>query len=162
LVDGFVAGTLDRDGEAELAAQVAGLMPFHWRLPNPIAAAMSRVVTHLGGEHELLGWLDQHPGTPRLLARLYVLIGLLDRFSDDPAVVTALAELRAQAPDPPALAGYLVPDTNSTTLASLATQIESLLADGRTDTAVEVAVAAAAMLEQVAPRVVERDPGEAA
>lgn len=97
LVEAFVAGTLDPQGEAELAAQVARVIPFHAMAPNPVAAGLSRIIHHLGDERALLAWLDRHPGEPRLVARLFVLIGLLDRYGDEPAVVTALRALAAIA-----------------------------------------------------------------
>ena len=157
LVDAFVAGTLDAQGEAALADQVAGLIPFHWEFPNPLAAVLSRITSHLGGEQALLEWLDRHPGRPRLVARLYAVMALLDRFSAEPAVVTALRELRVHTPYPPGLAGHLVPQTTSETLASLAQRIELLLGEGYVDEAVRVAVAAATLLQQLAPRAGELD-----
>jgi hypothetical protein len=158
LVTAFIAGTLDPQGEATLAHQVARLIPFHWTLPNPIAAAMSRIIDRLGDPRALLAWLDRHPGWPRLVARLYVLIGLLDRFSAEPAVVTALRELRERMPYPPGLEDHLVPATDDETLAGLAFKIESLLGEDRSDDAVELALATVAMLQQVAPRAGELDP----
>ncbi len=158
LVDAFTDGTLDPQGEETLAEQVARLMPFHWALPNPIAAAMSRIIDHLGDQRALLAWLDRHPGRPRRTARLYVLIGLLDQFSANPAVLTALRELRERTPYPPGLEDHLVPATDEETLASLAFKIEALLGEDRSDDAVELAVATVAMLQQVAPRAGELDP----
>jgi hypothetical protein len=152
LVDGFVAGTLDEQEESALAGEVAHLLPLHWRLPNPMVAALSLIITHLGGQAELLAWLDQYPGEPRAVARLYRLVDLLDRVSGDEAVVSALADLRAQDGEPPDLARYLVPDTNSATLASLATEIELLLADEQTGTALQVGAAAADLLHRLAGR----------
>ncbi|MCW2870022.1 hypothetical protein [Actinacidiphila oryziradicis] len=87
---------------------------------------MSQIIDHLGNQRALLAWLDRHPGRPRLVARLYVLIGLLDLYSAKPAVVTALRELRERTPYPPGLEDYLVPATDDETLASLAFKIESL------------------------------------
>jgi hypothetical protein len=158
LADGLAAGTLSPQEENVLAEQVARLLPFHWRLPNPMVASLSRVIAHLGGEPELLAWLDRHPGAPRVVARLYGLVDLLDQFSGEQAVVTALTELRAQAPDPPVLARYLTPDTTTATLGSLATEIELLLADDQLDTALQVGLEAAAILQWVAPRVIQLDP----
>jgi hypothetical protein len=157
LVDAFVADALDAPGEAVLAEQVSRVLPMHWAAPNPIAAALSQLAHKLGGERELFGWLERHPGRPRLVARLYVVISLLDRISDEPAVVTALGELRERVPYPPGLAGHLAPDTDDATLAELSARIEALLADDRTDEAFRLAVAALAMLREVAPRVGERD-----
>jgi len=83
---------------------------------------------------------------------------LLDRFSDNPAVVSALREFRARIHYPPGLQDYLVPATNEETLASLAGQIELLLADQETDHAVEVAAAALDMIGRIAPVAEELDP----
>ena len=93
-----------------------------------------------------------------MVARLYEVMDLLDRFSDNPAVVSALREFRARIHYPPGLRDYLVPATNEETLASLAGQIELLLADQETDRAVEVAVAALDMLGRIAPVAEELDP----
>ncbi|MGN0119837.1 MAG: hypothetical protein ACI39M_20405 [Streptomyces albidoflavus] len=41
-------------------------------------------------------WLDRFPGLPRLTARLYVLMGLLDRYGEESAVIDALRESRAK------------------------------------------------------------------
>jgi hypothetical protein len=157
LVDAFVAGTLDPQGEAVLADEVARILPYHWSAPNPIVAELTRMIRHLGSDRALLDWLDRHPGRPRTVARLYLLIALLDRFSDEPAVVTALRELRERQPYPPGLAGHLVPDTDGGTLANLAAQIESMLGEDRIDEVSRLAVATTAMLEQVAARAAELD-----
>jgi hypothetical protein len=154
LVDAFLGDARDPRGEALLADQVAHLLPFHAELPNPLASALSRITAHLGGDAGLLEWLDRHSGRPRLTARLYVLISLLDRFSADPVVVTALRELRAETPYPPGLARYLVPDTSDETLAALSHHIEVLLGDDREEDAVRLAFAVCDVLE----RLVEFDP----
>lgn len=158
LVGDFVAGTLGPQGEAALADQVARLLPFHWALPNKLTEAMTQVIDHLGGQRDLMAWLDGHSGLPRLVARLYVLMGLLDQFSEEPAVVTALRESREQTPCPPGLQGYLVPETDDETLGSIAFKIEELLGDGREKEAVELALATAAWLHQAAPRAEQLDP----
>ncbi|MDT5028595.1 MAG: hypothetical protein QOE61_5021 [Micromonosporaceae bacterium] len=158
IVDEFLAGTLDAQGEAGLAGVVARVMAFHWRAPNPIQAELSRIIDRVGGEPALFAWLDRYPGEPRLVARLYRVMALLDQLSDNPAVVEALREFRARIQYPPGLRGYLVPSTDETTLASLAGQIELLLADDRTNEAAELAVAALAMLEQIAPRAAQLEP----
>ncbi|MEU6097252.1 hypothetical protein [Streptomyces sp. NPDC047079] len=158
LVSDFVAGTLDARGEAALAGQVARLMPVHWALPNKLTETMTQVVDHLGGQRELMAWLDRHPGLPRLTARLYVFMGLLDRFSANPAVVTALRESRERTPYPRGLHDYLVPETDDETLGSLAYKIEELLGDGRRDDATELALATAEWLRETAPRAEELDP----
>ncbi len=146
-IDALVAGTLDRVGEAALADQVARVLPFHWMLPNSTAQALSRIRHHFGGEPGLLDWLDRHPGRPRLVARVSALIGLLDEVSGQPAVLDALRALRAQAGDPPELTGYLVADTDSKTLPSLGTRVESLLGEDL-DEAARVAIATVTMLLQ--------------
>jgi hypothetical protein len=158
LTEAFVTGRLDPQGQATLAEQVARVMPFHAQLPTGIVARLSQIVDHLGGEEALLGWIDSHPGRPRLVARLFVLIGLFDRFSAESAVVKALRELRARTPFPEGLKGYLAPHTDDDTLASLAWEIESLLGDDRADEAVQLALATVAMLQQIAPRAGELDP----
>ncbi|MGC9667970.1 hypothetical protein ACNTMW_15620 [Planosporangium sp. 12N6] len=159
LVDAFTDGRVDAIGEVQLADQVAQLLPLHWTAPNEIMAAMQRIIQHLGGERELLAWLERQPGPPRLVARLYVLIGLLDQVTDEAAVVSALGELRRRVPYPPGLGGYLLPDTSAETLADLSEKIEGLLADDRTEDAFRLAVAAAAMLQEIAPRTAHLDPG---
>ncbi|MEU7411277.1 hypothetical protein AB0B40_18465 [Streptomyces sp. NPDC042638] len=93
-VGAFVAGTLDAEGEAALAHQVARLLPFHWTWPNRVGEGMRQLIDHFGDQRELMAWLDRHPGLPRLVARLYVFMGLLDRYSAVPAVVTAMREYR--------------------------------------------------------------------
>src|SRR5437764_9440444 len=128
LVDALVADRLDASGQAVLAEQVARVLPVHWVAPGPVVTALSQLVDKLGSERELFGWLERHPGRPRLVARLYVVIGMLDQISDDPAVVTALRELRRRVPYPPGLAGYLVPDTDDGSLAELSARIEAILA----------------------------------
>lgn len=158
LIDALADGTLDADGESELADQVARILPYHWTLPNPHAAALSRLTSQLGGDEALLAWLEQHPGRPRRVARLYALIGLLDLISMEPAVVTALSELRAREPYPPGTEDHLPPDTNGETLASVSFKIEELLGEESDTEAVALTVAITTMLEQSAPRVRELDP----
>jgi hypothetical protein len=51
-----------------------------------------------------------------------------------------------------------VPDTDSSTLGSLAQQIEELLGNGRPDDAVALSLATIAALRDVVPRAVELDP----
>jgi hypothetical protein len=157
LVDGFLGDAQDPRGEAVLADQVAHLLPFHAELPNPLTSALSRITAHLGGDAGLLDWLDRHPGRPRLTSRLYVLIALLDRFSAEPAVVTALRELRKETPYPPGLERFLIPDTTDETLAGLGYHIEVQLGDDREETAVRLALAVTDVLEQLAPRAAELD-----
>ena len=158
LVDGFIDGSLDPTEDAALANEVARLMPFHTDLPNPVVAALSRLTTRLGGTAGLWAWLDQHPGRPRIVSRLYSFVALLDRISAEPAVVTALTEFRERAPYPAGLEGHLVPATTEETLASLAQDIELLLAKDRLDEAVALALATADALTEIAPRVAELNP----
>jgi hypothetical protein len=87
-----------------------------------------------------------------------VFIELLERFSAEPAVVSALADLRAETPHPPGLEAYLLPDTDDETLAGLSWHIESLLAQDRVDDAIRLALDTAAVLDQFAPRAGELDP----
>jgi hypothetical protein len=157
LVSAFTAGALDERGEAVLADQIARLLPMHETAPPEIAGAFTRLISHLGGERELLAWLERRPGRPRLVARLYVLIGLLDRISDDPAVLRALSALRERVPYPPGLIDHLVPDTTRATLTSLAEALESLLAED-TDDAFRLAIATVAMLQEIAPRIEAENP----
>ncbi|MER5407624.1 hypothetical protein [Streptomyces sp. NPDC002769] len=158
LVSGFVAGELSQQEEAELARQTAMLMPFHWSQPNSYASIMSQITDHLGGQRGLVTWLDSFPGLPRLVARLYVLMGILDRYSENAAVVTALRELRERTPYPAGLKGYLVPETDDDTLAGIAFRIEELLGDEEKDGAVDLALATTTCLRQIAPRAEEMDP----
>jgi hypothetical protein len=158
LIDAVAAGRLDRQGEAQLAGQVARVLPFHWTLPNSTMVGLVRLRNHFGGEPGLLDWLDRYPGRPRLVARLYRLTGLLDELSTRPAVVEAVRELRDRVGDPTELTGYLVPDTDSSTLSSLGSRIESLLGEDRVDEAAEVALGSVALLLQAAPRADELDP----
>ncbi|WP_306192012.1 MULTISPECIES: hypothetical protein [unclassified Streptomyces] len=158
LVSGFVAGTLEPRGEAELADQVARLLPFHWVLPTTLTEEMTRVIDRLGGQRQLMAWLDRHPGLPRLVARLYVLMGLLDQYSEESAVVTALRESREETPFPAGLEEYLVPETDDETLAGLSFKIEELLGDGLEKKAVELALSTTAWVDDVAPRVEQLDP----
>jgi hypothetical protein len=158
LVEAFVRDGLDSGAEQALAEQVARVLPFHWNLPNPLAASLSRLSGHLGGDAGLVTWLDRHPGHPRLTARLYRAIGLLDQVSAEPSVVAALSELRTHDPYPPGLEDHLVPRTSRETLASLSYAIESLLGDDRADDAVALADAALAVLHRIAPRAAALDP----
>jgi hypothetical protein len=109
----FVQDRLDDAGRATLADEVARMLPFHLQLPNPVIADLVAVTGHLGGDEALLRWLDGYPGRPRVTARLFRVINLLDRWSAVPGVVLALEQRRARDPYPHALAGYLLPDTTS-------------------------------------------------
>ncbi|MFI0028174.1 hypothetical protein ACH4M8_02435 [Streptomyces albidoflavus] len=103
-------------------------------------------------------WLDRFPGLPRLTARLYVLMGLPDRYGEESAVIDALRESRAKSPVPPGLQAHVVPDTGPGTLSGLSYEIEELLGDGEPRKAVDLARATAAWLREVAPRAGELDP----
>ena len=135
LVRAFVQDRLDDAGRAALADEVARLLPFHRQLPHPVIADLVAVTGHLGGDEALLRWLDGYAGRPRVTARLFRVINLLDRWSAVPGVVLALEQRRARDPYPHALARYLTPDTTAGTLASLGQLIESRLADDRLDEA---------------------------
>jgi hypothetical protein len=87
LIKRLVTGRLDEQGEVELAEQVARLIPFHADLPVPLVGEMTRLSKHLGGEAAIVDWLDHFPGRPRIVARSFVFIELLERFSAEPAVV---------------------------------------------------------------------------
>lgn len=41
-----------------------------------VEICMSQIMGHVGDLRELMAWLHQHPGLPRLVARLYVFMGL--------------------------------------------------------------------------------------
>ncbi|HEV7823910.1 MAG TPA: hypothetical protein VGP02_03295 [Mycobacteriales bacterium] len=157
-VDAFVAGDLTDAEEAALADEIARLLPFHAELPHPVARHVSTLLDHVGGDAGLWAWLDRHPGRPRVVARLYRIMALLDRVSAEPGVVTALAELRERTPYPPGLEGHLVPDTTIETLAGLSGRIELLLGEDQLDEAVRVADAAVRTLAELAPRAAELQP----
>jgi hypothetical protein len=158
LIDAVVRGEADRRADLVLADAVATVLPWHAQLPPEIAGHLNRLIRYLGGDDELLRWLDEHPGRPRVVARVYRLVGLLDGVSGSSAVVTALRELRERNRYPPGLDRYLPPDTDSSSLASLAQHIESLLGDGRDGDAVALSLATIAMLTDLAHRAVELDP----
>jgi hypothetical protein len=155
LVDLFEAGALPEDREAELADQVARLLPYHAELPHPILGALVRIEQKVGGS--LTEWLDRHPGRPRLVARIYRIVAVIDEFGGLPGTVTAFAELRAAEPDPPELAPYIPPETTSATLPSLAQGIESRLADDELDHVTSMALATIGLLERIAPPAADQD-----
>ncbi|OIJ64982.1 hypothetical protein [Streptomyces mangrovisoli] len=150
LVGGFTAGTLTPDDEARLAEEVAAALPHQWDLPTKAIEQLSSVVDHLGGQKELMRWLDDHPGKPRRMARIYVLMGNLDQYSDDAAVVDAVRRAREQTPFPDGLRGYLSPATTDGTLAELASRIEGLLSEGHDDEATALALATTDWLQHAA------------
>jgi hypothetical protein len=157
VISDFFAGTLDPESEAEFADQVARQLPFHWSQPNTYAESMAEIVDHLGGQTQLVAWLDRYQGLPRLVARLYVFMGLLDGFSEESAIVTALRDSRERTPYPAGLKGFLVPETDDETLASLGFKIEELLGDDSRKEAVELALATASWLQEAAPRAEQLD-----
>lgn len=157
LVRRFTADQLDEEGQAELADQVAVLVMCHVQLPTAVAVWLTRVVKHLGGDGALVAWLERFPGRSRITARLLAIIDLLDTVSAEPAVVTALTELRNGTPDPSGLEPYLTADTNDETLAGLAWHVEALAGDDRLDDAVRLAVTSAELLERIAGRARELD-----
>ncbi|WP_260460430.1 hypothetical protein [Streptomyces sp. WAC04114] len=146
----FTAGTLAPQDEARLADEVAELLPHSWDIPTKSREALTTIIDHLGGQRELMAWLDRYPGRPRLIARLYVLMGHLDRYSDDATVVGALRSAREQDPFPAGLRGYLLPQTTDETLGTLASRMEKLLAEQREEDASALALSTTAWLKGVA------------
>ncbi|MFS4096888.1 hypothetical protein [Streptomyces sp. AF1A] len=154
----FVDGTLGAKDEARLADEVAELLPLCWSLANKAVETLTPIIDHLGGQRELMAWLDRHPGRPRLTARIHVLLGLLDQYSENAAVLGALRESRARDPYPAGLRGHLVPETDEETLSSLAHRIELCLGDGNEKEAVALALATADWLRRVAGEAESPDP----
>ncbi|MFJ7336357.1 hypothetical protein ACIQUU_24330 [Streptomyces sp. NPDC101116] len=146
----FTAGTLTPQDEARLADEVAELLPHSWDIPTKSREALTTIIDHLGGQRELMAWLDRHPGRPRMIARLYVLMGHLDRYSDDATVVDALRSAREEDPFPAGLHDYLLPQTTDETLGTLASRLEKLLAEQREEDASALALATTAWLKGVA------------
>jgi hypothetical protein len=157
LVAAFRAGRLDDEEVARLADQVSRVLAFRAELPNPLAASLVRVAERVGGDEALLRWLDGFPGRPRLTARLFWVIDVLDRYSAADGVLEALGELRARDPFPHGLEGHLVPVTASYTLASLGEEIQDLLRRDRLEDAGNLALRALALLSDIAPRAAELD-----
>jgi hypothetical protein len=89
---------------------------------------------------------------------VYGVIVCLDSWSANPGVVQALAERRAVELYPDGLAGHLVPDTNSATLANLSARIEELLGEDRLDEVVTVALRSLALLAELGARAATLDP----
>jgi hypothetical protein len=158
LVTGFHDGALGPSEEALLAEQVARLLPYHWALPNPVAADLAELTSSFNGVEGLLEWLAGHPGRPRLVAELYTLIALLDSYSANPAVIKALREARTRSTLPPIVGLYLAPDTDSATLAGLAWAIENLLGEDRVDDAVQLALGTAMLAAEVGKLASADDP----
>ncbi|AKH86389.1 hypothetical protein AA958_33835 [Streptomyces sp. CNQ-509] len=147
-VRGLGEGTLGAHDEAALAREVAELLPHGWDLPYKLKAALQDVIAHLGSEADLIRWLDTFPGRPRVTARIYVFLGLLDRYGDAPEVVEALREARIRKPYPEGLRDVLVPQTDSETLPDLGYRVEAALTDGKVERAAELALAIAGWLRR--------------
>ncbi|WBB61766.1 hypothetical protein O7599_04220 [Streptomyces sp. WMMC500] len=160
----FGAGTLGAEDEAVLAGEVADHLPHGWDLPHKPEEALHEVITHLGGEDALMQWLDRYPGRPRLTARIYVLLGLLDQYSDAPAVLKALRTSRGQEPYPEGLRDFLVPQTDEETLSDLGYRVEQFLAEGQVENAVALALATADWLRAslTGPEAVQTGVGDLA
>ncbi|MEU4090726.1 hypothetical protein [Streptomyces aureus] len=150
MVSDFVTGTLSSEDEGKLADEVAELLPHHWDLPTKSVEALTPLMDHFGSQQKLMAWLDGHPGRPRLTARIYVLLGHLDQYSEDQAILAAVRHARAQDPYPQGLRGYLTPETNDETLGGLAFRIEELLGDNRERDAIALALATADWLQRAA------------
>ncbi|WP_250403310.1 hypothetical protein [Streptomyces cellostaticus] len=153
----FVDGTLGADDEARLAEEVAELLPLCWNLPNKAVETLTPIIDHLGGQRELMAWLDGHEGRPRLTARIFVLLGLLDRYTDDAAVLDTMRAARARDPFPAGLRGELLPETDEETLSSLAYRIEKRLADDEKE-AVALSLATTGWLRRIADDADDPDP----
>jgi hypothetical protein len=156
LVEAFRTGALTARDEGVLAEQVARLLPYHATLPDQLAGDLSVIIASLGGEHELPDWLAEYPGRPRLTAHLYRLVGLLDWYSADPAVISALRDIRAN-PLPPIVGAHLAPDTDSATLAGLAWAIEASVAQDQLNKATRLALDTASVFEQTVRRANQTD-----
>lgn len=146
----FIDGSISTEDETALADEVARLIPHHWDLPTKSVEALTPLVDHLGGQPQLMAWLDHHPGLPRLTARIYVLLGHLDQYSEDPAVLDAVRHARSRNPYPTGLRGYLAPETNDETLGGLAFRIEELLGDNRRQDATALALTTSDWLRRAA------------
>lgn len=153
-VHAFTRGRLESAREAVLADQVAAVLGQPEPPCTPIASAMRQVMQHVGGDAELLAWLDKFPGRPQLITRVLTLVALLDRFGDSWPVVRALRELRERSPDSPLLIDHLPPTrTGEEALASLGGEIKMLLAEDDLAPAGRLALAAADMLADLAPHI---------
>ncbi|MGW8758818.1 hypothetical protein ACWGNH_20480 [Streptomyces albidoflavus] len=129
LVLRFVEEGLDPADEARLAEEAARTLPLRWSLPTRSLERLDLLSDRLGGERRLLEWLDGHPGLPRLTARLLVLVDSLERYSDNPAVVTAVRDFRAAHGVPDELRGVLPPATGAETLTDISSRLEQQLFD---------------------------------
>lgn len=136
--------------EARLAQEVAEVLPLGWSLPFRGKERLDRVTDHLGGERELLEWLDRHPGLPRLTARLLALTGNLERFSADPAVIGALRSSGAGAAPPAQLKAVLPPALGDETLSDLGYHLDKLLFERHVQEAKQFALATTEWLRTAA------------
>ncbi|WP_238008545.1 hypothetical protein KZZ52_31910 [Dactylosporangium sp. AC04546] len=141
--------------EAALADEVAALIGQPKAPCTPIASAVRQVMEHVGGDAELLDWLDGFPGRPRLVTRVLTLVALLDRFGDRLPVVWALQDLRTRAPDPPLLAAHLPDVIGQEALSALGGQIKMMLGEDDLAPAGRLALATAGLLTDLAPHVAE-------
>ncbi|MFI8306423.1 hypothetical protein ACIF80_23875 [Streptomyces sp. NPDC085927] len=148
----FAEGRLDPAEEPRLAEEVAEVLPLGWSLSPRAKERLHTVTEHLGGERQLLEWLDRHPGLPRLTARLVALMGTLDRYSDDAEVVEALRSSRAEDPFPAGLENVLPPGTSEETLSDISYRIDELLFERHTQDATRLALATTDWLRDAAQR----------
>ncbi|MFF8594879.1 hypothetical protein ACF061_26210 [Streptomyces sp. NPDC015220] len=156
---GFVDGALAPADEKRLAEEVAEILPLGWSLSPRAKERLSRVTDHLGGERQLLEWLDRHPGLPRLTARLFALTGNLDRYSEDNGIVEALRSSRSRDPLPGELAGILPPETSEETLSDIAYRIDELLFEHHTQDAKRLALATTDWLRHATEQAAPSSPG---
>lgn len=154
----FEDDDLDPAEERRLAEEVSEILPLGWSLTPRAKERLNTVVEHLGGEPQLLQWLDGHPGLPRLTARLFALMGNLDRYSDEADVVEALNSSRAQTPLPAGLEGILPPETGEETLSDIAYHIDGFLSDRHTQDATRLALATTDWLRHTARQVTSASP----
>ncbi|MET9988756.1 hypothetical protein ABZ061_04200 [Streptomyces mutabilis] len=155
----FADGALDPADESRLAEEVAEVLPLGWSLSPRAKERLYTVTRHLGGEPQLLEWLDRHPGLPRLTARLVALTGNLDRCGEFPDVVEALRSSRAEDPFPAGLEGVLPPETDEATLSEVSYHIDELLFDRRPQDAARLALATTDWLRAAAGRAADPSPG---
>lgn len=148
----FTEGSLDTAEEQRLAEEVAEVLPLNWSLSYRAKERLHTVTEHLGGEAELLQWLDRHPGPPRLIARLVALTSNLDRYSEDAEVVEALRSSRAEHLLPAELEGILPPETDEGTLSAISYHIEELLFERQPQEAARLALATTDWLRDAARR----------
>jgi hypothetical protein len=156
---GFVDDALDPAQETRLAEEVAEVLPLDWSLSPKARENLSQVTDRVGGERQLLQWLDRHPGLPRLTARLFVLTNNLDQYSDDTAVVEALRSSRARQPTPAGLEGVLPPETSEEPLTAIAYHIHKLLGERHAQDARRLALATTDWLRDATEQAAPSSPG---